>query len=156
METKRVIMSRDVHCLDQNYMDYKKSHGLWDPTDKDNPDNASEEEEDQTNIEDNMIHEQEQEQETEVAPTGNNNHVSWADVAARPATRSVTRTRTANFTPLVTNAKPNAKLIRQMAKLSGPGIYENPAAEQVVNEATQQEQALNNQQPKETNETNET
>jgi hypothetical protein len=52
-------------------------------------------------------------------------------------------------------AKPNAKLIRQMANLSGPGIYKNPVAEKVLDEAQQQQQALDEQLPPEDEDTGE-
>jgi hypothetical protein len=51
--------------------------------------------------------------------------------------------------------KPNAKLVRQMACLSGTGIYTNPVAEKVLDEAQQQEQALDKQLPPEDEDTGE-
>ena len=41
LETKRVVLSRDVRWLDQNYTSYKKSQGLWDNEDEDDPDEDS-------------------------------------------------------------------------------------------------------------------
>jgi hypothetical protein len=70
-----------------------------------------------------------------------------ADVTRR-TTRSAARAG-ATLDNLGQTPKPNAKLIRQMANLSGPGIYKNPVAEKVLDEAQQQEQALNEQLPPE-------
>jgi hypothetical protein len=45
------------------------------------------------------------------------------------------------------------KLVCQMARLSGTGIYTNPAAEKALDEAQQQEQASDEQLPPEDEDT---
>ena len=79
--------------------------------------------------------------------TSPENRVTWADVVSRPATRSTTRASEMARALVPVQRPRNAALIRQMASLSGPGIYRNPVAETVLNEARQQEQALKNQLP---------
>ena len=146
LETKRVVMSRDVRWLDQNYTNYKKSQGLWDPTDDDDPDDVSdddyEKDADQNNDHGTIV----DAVQDAVTTTTTTARVSFADAVRGPTTRSAARAGAPAVDALPTTARPNAQLIRQMAKLSGSGgIYQNPVAERVLNEAVQQEQALNEQ-----------
>jgi uncharacterized protein YpuA (DUF1002 family) len=116
-------LSQDVRWLDQNYTNYKKSQGLWDPLDEDDPDDVRDEEQNDDGVEEANNNEEQQQTVTNAMMANNNNHISWADVTRR-TTRSATRAG-ATLDNLGQNAKPNAKLIRQMANLSGPGIYKN-------------------------------
>ena len=156
IETKRVMMSRDVRWLDKNYTSYKKQQGLWDESEDDDPDDVSdddiEQDEEDINMEvDNMegqvVTGQTRRATTTTSPE---NRVTWADVVSRPATRSTTRASEMARALEPVQRSRNAALIRQMASLSGPGIYRNPVAETVLDEARQQEQALKNQLMKKT------
>jgi hypothetical protein len=109
--TKRVVLSRNVRWLDQNYTNYKKSQGLWDPSEEDDPDDVSNEE--YGNDDDMAVPEQRDE-----ATTNNNNHdntPSWAAVTGRRVTRSATKSGAANLNSLGRPLRPNAKMIRQLA-----------------------------------------
>jgi hypothetical protein len=78
VDTRRVVLSRDVRWLDQNYTNYKKSQGLWDPSDEDDPDDVSDEEQDDGV--DEVNNNEEQQTATNAMTTNNNNHALWADV----------------------------------------------------------------------------
>jgi hypothetical protein len=149
LDTRRVVLSWDVRWLDQNYTNYKKSQGLCDPSDEDGPDDVSDEEQDDGV--DEVNNNEEQQTATNAMTTNSNNHVSWADVTQR-TTRSAIKAG-ATLDNLGQTSKPNAKLVRQMARLSGTGIYTNPVAEKVLDEAQQQEQALDKQLPPEDEDT---
>jgi hypothetical protein len=135
LDTRRAVLSWDVRWLDQNYTNYKKSQGLWDPLDIDDPDDVSNEE--QNDGVDEANNNEEQQTATNAMTINNNNHVTWADVTRR-TTRSAIKAG-ATLDNLGQTPKPNAKLVRQMAPLSGTGIYTNPVAEKVLDEAQQQE-----------------
>ena len=144
LDTKRVVMSRDVRWLDQNYTNYRKSQGLWDPNDEDDPDDVSDEEYEENVVEDAIYKPTRMTTETnnDTTPTQT---VTWSDMARRPATRSATRAGVVTLESTGQTQRPNAKLIRQLASLSGTGIYKNPEAEKVLDEAEQQAQGLNEQ-----------
>jgi hypothetical protein len=144
LDTRRDVLSRDVRWLDQNYTNYKKFQGLWDPLDEDDPDDVSDEEQDDGVDEVNNY--EEQQTATNAMTTNNNNHVLWADVT-RHTTRSAIKAG-ATLDNLGQTPEPNAKLVRQMARLSSTGIYTNPVAEKVLDEEQQQEQAVDCTMPK--------
>ena len=148
--TKRVVLSRDVRWLDQNYTSYKKSQGLWDNEDEDDPDEDSlgEFDEDVSTTQ-NIEEPTNIDAITDMAPPLRDHavetQVTWADMVRRPATRSATKAGRATLEPIEpiprNEPKKNAALIREMARLSGPGSYRNPTAETVLEEAKQQEES---------------
>jgi hypothetical protein len=145
LDTKRGVLSQDVHWLDQKYVNYEKSKEVYDPDDV-----SDEEQDDGVNEANNN---EEQQTATNAMTKNNNNHVSWADVTQR-TTRSVIKAG-ATLDNLGQTSKPNAKLVRQIACLTGTGIYTNPVAEKVLDEAQQQEQALDEHLPPENEDTGE-